>query len=260
MMGQRFLICAAVSMTAHVAAAAILFAPDPVHVAGGATPSARLGNSFADVAAGGAVSVPKPERVLPLVAPAAIGASPATSMDATAVAASVTVSVAPSIVATRVTATAPVTVSQATPDTIRPQARSDRREARSSPPAAPAQAGAAQPERRGAADGAVAAEATVAGPETGTHTEAGNAAATHYPGAVMRKINRTRKPRVGLRGTAIVGFEVSGNGGLAGLRVLQSSGAAEIDAAAMDHLRRAAPFPPPPAGAQRRFQVAYDSR
>lgn len=226
MMGLRMLTCCAVSMTAHFAAAAMLFVPDPVQVAGGATSSVRLGNSFVDVAGGAVVALPKLETVQPVAAPAAAGL------------------MVPTVAATRLTATEPVAVIRARPP----------------PPVDPPQAVAALPERRGVADGAEVAEATVPTTEAGNSAEAGNAAATNYPGAVMRKISRTRKPRVGMRGTAIVGFEVAGNGGLAGVQVLQSSGAAEIDAAAVEHLRRAAPFPPPPAGAERRFQVAYDSR
>lgn len=226
MMGLRMLTCCAVSMTAHFAAAAMLFVPDPVQVAGGATSSVRLGNSFVDVAGGAVVALPKLETVQPVAAPAAAGL------------------MVPTVAATRLTATEPVAVIRARPP----------------PPVDPPQAVAALPERRGVADGAEAAKATVPTTEAGNSAEAGNAAATNYPGAVMRKISRTRKPRVGMRGTAIVGFEVAGNGGLAGVQVLQSSGAAEIDAAAVEHLRRAAPFPPPPAGAERRFQVAYDSR
>jgi protein TonB len=76
----------------------------------------------------------------------------------------------------------------------------------------------------------------------------------------MRKISRTRKPKVGARGTAVVGFEIAASGALASVRILRSSGHEALDAAATDHLRRAAPFPAPPAGAQRRFQIVYESR
>ena len=120
--------------------------------------------------------------------------------------------------------------------------------------------GAAETERRGVSEGTETGVSDDAGGNTGTAKDAGNADASNYPGQVMRKINRTRKPHVGVQGTAIVGFEIASDGNLVGVHILQSSGESGIDQAALDHLRRAAPFPAPPSGAQRRFQVEYISR
>lgn len=82
-----------------------------------------------------------------------------------------------------------------------------------------------------------------------------NAAISNYPGQVMRRIQRQRRPRVNARGGAVVSFSVSSGGGLASARVARSSGSRELDRAALALVRRAAPFPAPPAGARRNFSV-----
>jgi protein TonB len=69
-----------------------------------------------------------------------------------------------------------------------------------------------------------------------------------YAAEVIRKIRATRKARGVGRGSAVVGFEIRRNGALASVRVVRSSGSATRDAAARDHIRRAAPFAPPPQG------------
>lgn len=89
---------------------------------------------------------------------------------------------------------------------------------------------------------------------------AGNAAASNYPGKVYAKIRRTRQRAAGGRGTVRVRFAIGGNGGLAGVSVASSSGSAAVDRAAVDHIRRAAPFPAPPPGAQRRFVIPIEIR
>ena len=179
-----------------------------------------------------------------------------------------------------ITGDEPVTVSAAIGDTVRPRPRPEpqdeapapitrRERARepheetapsehASPPAA--SPGAAETERRGVAEGVDEGASDDNGAGNSTVAEAGNAAASNYPGVVMRKINRTRKPRVGAAGTAVVGFEIAPDGGLSSVSILRSSGEAAIDQAALDHLRRAAPFAAPPPGAGRRFQVEYVSR
>lgn len=90
---------------------------------------------------------------------------------------------------------------------------------------------------------------------SGKSQATGNAAASNYPGQVMRKISRVPRPRVGSRGTAVVAFRIGGNGGLAGLSIARSSGSAKLDQAALRMVQRAAPFPPPPAGARTSFSI-----
>ncbi|MDN2568354.1 energy transducer TonB, partial [Aquibium sp. A9E412] len=84
----------------------------------------------------------------------------------------------------------------------------------------------------------------------------GNAAVSNYPGKVVAKLRRAlRYPaearRQRLRGEVQVAFTVSRDGGVAALRVARSSGSPVLDRAALDTVRRAAPFPPIPAAAGR---------
>lgn len=90
--------------------------------------------------------------------------------------------------------------------------------------------------------------------------KSGNAAVSNYPGQVMRRINRVRKPRVNARGTATVAFSISSGGGLSGVSIARSSGSAALDKAAMLVIQKAAPFPKPPGGAKRRYTIRIKGR
>lgn len=59
----------------------------------------------------------------------------------------------------------------------------------------------------------------------------------------------------GARGIAVVGFRLGEAGELAGVALLRSSGEADLDKESLALIARAAPFPSPPAGAQRDFAV-----
>ncbi|MEM8836463.1 MAG: TonB family protein [Pseudomonadota bacterium] len=85
--------------------------------------------------------------------------------------------------------------------------------------------------------------------------KAGNAAVSNYPGKVQRRIARTRAKRVGGKGTARIRFVISQNGRISSISVARSSGSSEVDKAALDLVRRAAPFPKPPSGARRNFVI-----
>ena len=76
----------------------------------------------------------------------------------------------------------------------------------------------------------------------------------------MSRIARVGKPRVRARGTALVAFTIAGNGGLAQLSLARSSGSDALDRAALQLVRRAGPFPPPPQGAQRAFSIGITGR
>lgn len=78
----------------------------------------------------------------------------------------------------------------------------------------------------------------------GKNSQAGNAAASNYAGKVRRKISRARRSSRGnARGTAVVSFVVDQSGRLSSARISRSSGNASVDKAALDTVRRAAPFP-----------------
>ncbi|APX14148.1 hypothetical protein BWR18_19725 (plasmid) [Tateyamaria omphalii] len=180
-------------------------------------------------------------------------------------------------------ATAPETLTAEEPDqmevtqSLRPQVRSRAFEARNKPedpppaprettrtatrtPDAPSPRGnqAQTNAQAGQTDGAASAPAQRA---TGQGaTQAGNAAISNYPGQIMRRIQRVRRPRVGAQGAATVAFRVASNGGLSAVSVARSSGSAELDRAAMQVIQRAAPFPAPPQGAQRSFSIQIQGR
>jgi protein TonB len=331
------MVFGALSVLAHLGGAMMLSEPDAIEIAGTAPAAARLGNSFADVAVGSAVSVPGPATAAPAppaaapdpvpdaalmpvapppetvaaalpppLAPTAAAAlplprAPAPAAESVSPPPSVAAAVAvegPSELVETLPAVPPATllspppaalapapplatVSAAEPGTSmntspRPRPRpwpetatradppsepAPKLKAKAKPePASGAAAGAAEAERKGVAEGTEKGSSEEVAGKTASTDEGGNAAASNYPGTVMRKISRTKKPKVGAQGTAVVGFEIAASGDLAGVRLLRSSGEPAIDAAAMDHLRRAAPFPAPPAGAQRRFQITYESR
>lgn len=109
--------------------------------------------------------------------------------------------------------------------------------------------------RRGTADGQQAGRAEATG-KTGPAREAGNAAVSNYPGQVVSRLRRNlRYPpaarRQHLRGEVRVSFTVSSSGSVSAIGLAASSGSPVLDQAALETVRRAAPFPPIPAGAGR---------
>src|SRR5690606_6213940 len=87
-------------------------------------------------------------------------------------------------------------------------------------------------------------------------SEAGNAAVSNYPGKIVAKLRRAlRYPaaakRQRMRGEVHVAFTVAGSGSVSSVRVVRGSGFPVLDQAAAEAVRRAAPFPPIPAGAAR---------
>jgi len=126
------------------------------------------------------------------------------------------------------------------------------------PPASPGNAEADA--RRGSPDGSETGQAAATGSPSATAAEAGNAAATNYPGEVLRQITRLRRPPAPARGRVLVVFTIAPSGALASVSVASSSGAPELDRIALEHVQRAAPFPPPPAGALTTFSFEFVGR
>jgi TonB family protein len=77
------------------------------------------------------------------------------------------------------------------------------------------------------------------------------AAQKHYPEAA-----RERAPQ----GVAIVRFSIAASGQLAGASLSKSAGDPLLDAEALATIRRASPFPPPPAGAPRNLSAPLSYR
>ncbi|PTW50231.1 energy transducer TonB [Rhodovulum kholense] len=113
--------------------------------------------------------------------------------------------------------------------------------------------------RAGQAAGTDRAQAATSG-SGGATAESGNAAASNYPGLVMRALSRVPKPRIRARGAAVVAFRLGADGSLASASVVRGSSSAALDQAALRIVQRAAPFPPPPPGAQRSFSIRIEGR
>lgn len=68
----------------------------------------------------------------------------------------------------------------------------------------------------------------------------------HYPETARQR---------GAKGIAIIGFVLDESGRIASVSLLRSSGEADLDAESVALVNRAAPFPPPPPGAQNSFAI-----
>ena len=89
---------------------------------------------------------------------------------------------------------------------------------------------------------------------------AGGQEAARYGDRVMRQIAKQRRQKAPERGVVTVGFEIGADGGLRRVAVVSSSGSSALDEVAVAHIRRAAPFPPPPEGAVTRFAFEFVGR
>ncbi|WP_113910833.1 energy transducer TonB family protein [Roseovarius dicentrarchi] len=289
----------AVAVVIHAALGWALMADQSVETEGGAgAQDVRIGSSFADMVAGTLEASEPAETVQPDVAEPA-PATPVEAAEAPvqhdtlaetpraqpqlADDAVPTVAATPSAPPEAAQPPEPAqdvveatdTAEPAVTRSLRPKRRTDafetknRQAAKTPEPAKPAQrrkpasqprGNAEQNQRAGAASGSEQAPARAQGTSRGASSAAGNAAASNYPGLVMKRISRVPRPRAGSRGTAVVAFSISGGGGLAGVSIARSSGSAALDKAALRMIRAAAPFPPPPAGAQRSFTLNIEGR
>ncbi|MAQ83106.1 MAG: hypothetical protein CMH12_07730 [Maritimibacter sp.] len=117
---------------------------------------------------------------------------------------------------------------------------------------------AAEDTRRGTATGTETANDASQGNGNSAAAAAATArAAAQYGNAVMTRIARTRRERTRLPGVALVAFQIGSNGGLVSVGIARSSGSPQLDQIAMNHIRRAGPFPPPPPGARTSFSVEF---
>ncbi|GAB1362320.1 hypothetical protein MASR1M32_15560 [Rhodobacter sp.] len=92
-----------------------------------------------------------------------------------------------------------------------------------------------------------AAKAGATAEKSGKAKGGSNVSPKAYQNSVFKKVKRRFKASKG-KGTTVVSFTISASGGLAGVQVAQSSGNAAIDKAAVDAVRRAGNFGPPPDG------------
>lgn len=110
---------------------------------------------------------------------------------------------------------------------------------------------------RKAAKESTAAPPVASAQKTGKTPKASGMSPAAYAKAVMKKVRSTRKKAGAGKGSVVVGFSIGPDGSLAGVNVLQGSGNAALDQVAVDHIRRAAPFPPPPAEAGRSYSFEF---
>ena len=113
-----------------------------------------------------------------------------------------------------------------------------------------------QDARRGTASGRENARKATEGRKTARATQSGNAQVSNYPGKVRTKLRRAQRypsaaKRQRLKGEAHVRFTIARNGSVSAIRIVRSSGSDILDQAAVDTVRRAAPFPRIPDGAGR---------
>jgi len=109
---------------------------------------------------------------------------------------------------------------------------------------------------QGKKDGRRNAKAKSNGSKSRKSNAVGNASVTNYPGKIVRKLRRAlrypkKAERKRIKGQVLVSFVVSKAGSASGIRVLRSSGSSILDQAALDTVRRAAPFPKIPSEAGR---------
>ncbi|NOD36103.1 MULTISPECIES: TonB family protein [unclassified Ruegeria] len=88
----------------------------------------------------------------------------------------------------------------------------------------------------------------------------GNSDSTNYAGEVLVHLNRAPIVYVAARGYARVFFEISPDGTLAWVDIVESSGSPDIERAAKQQVRTAAPFPRPPGGVSRKLSFYYQIR
>ncbi len=81
-----------------------------------------------------------------------------------------------------------------------------------------------------------------------------------YAAGIGAKVARNKPSGLGRRGDVEVSFGVTPSGDLSYASLAQSSGNAKLDEAAIETIRRSAPFGPPPADAspsQLRFSIPF---
>ena len=92
-----------------------------------------------------------------------------------------------------------------------------------------------------------------------------SAEAAAYQSAVLSRIAAQKRYPEAAReraphGVAVVSFSINASGQVAGASISQSAGDPILDAEALATVRRASPFPPPPAGAPRNFLASLSFR
>ena len=115
------------------------------------------------------------------------------------------------------------------------------------PPSIPAAASSPVGESGDVADAATLLADRVAPPSAATSSHDRQADADLYKALVWTQIQTHRPDHVRVAGRTVILFTVALNGNLQMVRVLTPSGNDRLDQVALDVVRNAAPFPPPPS-------------
>ncbi|KQI72950.1 hypothetical protein AN191_03280 [Loktanella sp. 5RATIMAR09] len=272
--GPAKLLAVSVALVAHSALALTLVAQEtPQTEGGGGAAEVRLGSAFADMAAG-TLSAMRPESTRS-AAPAEIAPveqiqpERITPTQSLPVMRDTTFAAPDAVQPRQARIVAEAADSLAVARAMRPQARRADFTAthpplqaappRQRPQASPAPGNADRNAQAGDASGHQDAVAQQSG-LGGRQQTAGNAAASNYPGLVMRILSQAGKPRVRARGAAVVSFSIGPHGGLTAVSLARPSGSDALDQAALQLVRGAGPFPTPPSGARRNFSIQIEGR
>ncbi len=133
----------------------------------------------------------------------------------------------------------------------------EQREPRPKPAANPAPR---RPESKSERDVAAGARAVKGSTGAKARISASRGDVPGYAAKVRARVASRRPSGNGARGTVVVSFSVAGSGSLAGARIASSSGNAHLDAAALQAVRGAGPFPPTPTGSRLSFAVPFHYR
>jgi protein TonB len=135
-----------------------------------------------------------------------------------------------------------------------PSVKADPKPAEPLPPATtPATATAPAPGSTPTQSKAAATEASSAAQTASAADPAQQAANATYKGKVWRHLQRFKGEALAGSGAAMVSFALEIHGRLTQLSLVQSSGSSRFDGEALQMVRRAQPFPPPPPEVQPSF-------
>lgn len=123
----------------------------------------------------------------------------------------------------------------------------ERTSAKQNPPAETAQA-------------ANMAASAASGPAHPAGMSPGNADASNYAGEVMQHLSTVPRPRAPAPGSAYIAFTISRSGDIEDIAVSRSSGSTRFDREALKVVERASPFPVPPHGVNRTFEIRIEGR
>ncbi|MBY0561960.1 TonB family protein [Hyphomicrobium sp.] len=105
--------------------------------------------------------------------------------------------------------------------------------------------------------GAASIRASSRSKQSAGRISASAGSAVNYAALVRARVVAQKPSGGGDHGTAVVEFSVSGSGALRSARIARSSGNSSLDGRVMVAVRNAAPFPPPPAGANLNFAMPF---